>query len=220
MQKEVSFNEVISLGVILTSKRNGRAQPSIICATHAIQCFGFWWLLCLSASTSAQSCLLPGAEPWLLPVYTDATGTVSCKPGFYCPLLNPLNLSTYPVNCPPLPECTLDRLFGRLCGEPQGTFEPMVCPKGRYCPRPNVNLECPSGSVCAAGTVDPKEVPLALHMPCRVPRRTVPREHRAHDHRRCRDCRGGGWFIRKYFSIVPLSFSDEDVTPIESVSGK
>jgi hypothetical protein len=41
---------------------------------------------------------------------------LECKPGFFCPYVDPGNdLSMQPVVCPPTTECSLDRLSGRRC---------------------------------------------------------------------------------------------------------
>ncbi|ORY50039.1 hypothetical protein BCR33DRAFT_781546 [Rhizoclosmatium globosum] len=95
------------------------------------------------------------------------TAENACRPGFFCPYLDIANPATYPVQCPPSTLCFLLRSYGRYCDEPQGVFEPMVCPKGFYCPDYKTVTSCwhycLSGqtsptpceflSICPAGTV-------------------------------------------------------------------
>jgi hypothetical protein len=61
---------------------------------------------------------------------------------------------TWPVVCPPSPDCRLERLNGKLC-DPQGRLEPTVCPQASYCPSQWESLACPAGSFCPLGSVTP-----------------------------------------------------------------
>ncbi|OGM49784.1 ABC transporter, partial [Aspergillus bombycis] len=60
-----------------------------------------------------------------------------------------------PVYCPPTIECQTIRSqpYDNICAQPQGTFEPIVCPAGFYCP-PNgqEKIRCPSGFYCPLGS--------------------------------------------------------------------
>lgn len=78
----------------------------------------------------------------------------ACKPGFFCPYFDPDDRDTIPVACPPTTTCESSRLAGRTC-LPQGTFEPMACPAGFYCPDFKTVTVCPSGSFCPTGTWTP-----------------------------------------------------------------
>lgn len=108
-------------------------------------------LLILAASladVNAQSnpLCLSGATPFQI--------DTKCAPGWYCPLYVAGNSSTYPVQCAPTNDCLLDRLKTQFC-ERQGTYEPMLCDKGFYCPSPTEMYECPAGSVCYRGQFEP-----------------------------------------------------------------
>lgn len=60
-----------------------------------------------------------------------------------------------PQYCPPLPQCQDLRLSGAQC-TPQGTFEPVLCDAGWYCPNNGTErIECPSGSYCPHGVASP-----------------------------------------------------------------
>ncbi|KAI6855134.1 hypothetical protein KC323_g8496 [Hortaea werneckii] len=53
-----------------------------------------------------------------------------CLPGWYCPNSSPLNP---PQSCPPYERCQILRA-NRLSCNPQGLYEPIICPAGFYCP--------------------------------------------------------------------------------------
>jgi hypothetical protein len=65
-----------------------------------------------------------------------------CLKGMYCPNLNVNDPTTIPVKCIASPECELRRLTGLPCNDTehhqgrQGTYEPVICPRGHYCPTP------------------------------------------------------------------------------------
>jgi ABC-type glutathione transport system ATPase component len=42
----------------------------------------------------------------------------------------------------------------------QGTYEPLVCGKGKYCPTPAEQIECPEEHFCPLGTVQPHPCPV------------------------------------------------------------
>lgn len=107
-------------------------------------------------SLSGQ-CLMDGADGLMLDPYYDSNGTITCMPGFYCPNLDTQNTSTYPVYCPPLPDCALDRILGDECDDVQSPFEPQLCPKRYYCPTPHQKIRCPEGYFCFAGFMQPRK---------------------------------------------------------------
>ncbi|ORY49964.1 hypothetical protein BCR33DRAFT_781479 [Rhizoclosmatium globosum] len=79
----------------------------------------------------------------------------ACKPGFFCPFLDINNPATYPVQCPPSGNCFYFRSIGFPCWEPQGVFEPMICPSGFYCPDYKTVTVCPPGHYCLTGQTAP-----------------------------------------------------------------
>jgi len=78
-----------------------------------------------------------------------------CPRGFFCPLLNASSNKTWPQICPPTLECQLQRLNGVWC-EPQGVYEPKLCPAGFYCGNGTAATRCPAGHWCARGSVAPR----------------------------------------------------------------
>ncbi|KAL8668284.1 MAG: hypothetical protein Q9168_007087 [Polycauliona sp. 1 TL-2023] len=79
---------------------------------------------------------------------------VGCLPGFLCVNNTPDLLPTY---CPPLVDCQSARMTGGTC-DPQGKFEPVVCPPGSYCPLGGKDkIECPAGHWCSVGFVEPQK---------------------------------------------------------------
>ncbi|KAI5844501.1 ABC transporter-like protein [Morchella snyderi] len=76
----------------------------------------------------------------------------NCGLGFYCPN----NTATHPPEyCPPKPECQIIRMGGEVC-EPQGLYEPIVCPRGNYCPKGGKEMiKCPPGHWCPVGSFEP-----------------------------------------------------------------
>ncbi|KAJ3179619.1 hypothetical protein HDU87_002825 [Geranomyces variabilis] len=88
-----------------------------------------------------------------------AVGTVvssepGCLPGFYCPALTATGPERATI-CPPTDECLALRLLGGMCAEPMGLYEPIVCPKGSYCPTFNTIYPCPESHFCPIGTIEP-----------------------------------------------------------------
>lgn len=111
-------------------------------------------LVCI-ATTAHGRCIVDGSSGLRL-VTRVVNGVTTCPPGFVCPGFNPSNVSTFPVYCPPTPDCTVKRLQGKLCSTPMGTFEPYLCPAGHYCPNATQVLLCPSGTYCPYGQVQPR----------------------------------------------------------------
>jgi hypothetical protein len=63
-----------------------------------------------------------------------------------------------PQFCPPTPECLVTRLqsVNNICAEPQGTYEPLICPPGSYCSDGGRSIApCPKGHFCPLGTAEP-----------------------------------------------------------------
>ncbi len=86
---------------------------------------------------------------------TDGTGP-ACASGYYCPFINETDPTTWPSVCPPTPSCYVDRVVSILC-EQQGTYEPVVCEAGFYCPDFRTKLICPEGHFCRLGSTEPVE---------------------------------------------------------------
>ena len=64
------------------------------------------------------------------------------------------NNATFPPQyCPPAADCQSSRLMGQSCA-PQGTFEPVVCEAGFYCPKEGGKIRCPAGSFCRIGSYE------------------------------------------------------------------
>ena len=78
----------------------------------------------------------------------------ACLPGYVCPFLDPDNDITWPTSCFPTPQCVTERLSTLFC-EPQGFFEPYLCPAGFFCPNSQNFFPCPKGHFCTVGTVVP-----------------------------------------------------------------
>ena len=116
--------------------------------------------LCVQRSLGENiSSCLTGFPP------TPLTNTADCAAGFYCPHINASQEWTWPQYCPPTIECQFARLEGQWCA-PQGTFEPMVCEGGRYCPNATASLLCPEGTFCVRGSTVPRACgPLSLCPP-------------------------------------------------------
>ena len=104
--------------------------------------------------------------------YLDAAGELDpknclagCDPGWFCPMVQncaPDNgdpatspWSLRPEYCPPTISCATKRLGSSFCDEPQGPFEPLLCPPGKYCPDQSTMLTCPAGSYCMRGSTAP-----------------------------------------------------------------
>eukprot|EP01040_Poterioochromonas_malhamensis_P002992 gene2989-3179_t len=77
-----------------------------------------------------------------------------CAPGWYCPLYNTSNSSTYPVQCAATDDCLLDRLKTDFCDR-QGRYEPVLCEKGYYCPTSVEQIKCPKDHFCPMGQYEP-----------------------------------------------------------------
>ena len=93
-------------------------------------------------------------DPDARPLYLTNNET-SCAKHFYCPNITADNPLSYPQACPPSVECTFERLSGFYC-LPQGRYEPVLCPRGFYCPDQKTKLVCPAGSWCPSGSVAPR----------------------------------------------------------------
>jgi hypothetical protein len=113
----------------------------------------------LSTPVYGGRCYFDNSSGFPLPAYRDPrTGQIACTPGFYCPGFNASNPSTYPVACPPSPDCALLRSWGLTCDDLQGDHEPMVCKLGYYRPLPNGSslsrmIKCPSSAYCHYGSI-------------------------------------------------------------------
>ncbi|RKP14681.1 hypothetical protein BJ684DRAFT_8159 [Piptocephalis cylindrospora] len=79
----------------------------------------------------------------------------TCADRFYCPNTTASNPASLPQACPPTQECAVSRLYQLWCPA-QGQFEPVVCPRGYYCPDPQTMHRCPKGYFCPAGTTVPR----------------------------------------------------------------
>ncbi|KAI4217923.1 MAG: hypothetical protein LQ349_008953, partial [Xanthoria aureola] len=87
---------------------------------------------------------------------------VGCLAGFLCVNNSPELL---PAFCPPTVSCQSARMTGGLC-EPQGQFEPVVCPAGSYCPPGGKEkIECPAGHWCSVGFVKPEKCSIGASCP-------------------------------------------------------
>ncbi|CZR59382.1 related to ABC transporter protein (ATP-binding-cassette protein) [Phialocephala subalpina] len=108
-----------------------------------------------------QVCLMPGGVPVTIQNKTSWE-SVGCLEGFFCQHNTDDNLPQY---CPPLPECQDLRLSGVQC-TPQGTFEPVLCDAGWYCPNNGTQrIECPSGSYCPHGVASPIKCSIGSRCP-------------------------------------------------------
>mmetsp|Transcript_60670 Transcript_60670/g.70354 ORF Transcript_60670/g.70354 Transcript_60670/m.70354 type:complete len:757 (-) Transcript_60670:522-2792(-) len=107
----------------------------------------------------AATCYVDNSSGLLMPIVRDASGAVMCPRGFHCPGFNASDPATYPVYCPPSPDCQTQRLQGMLCDNSMGTYEPWICPKGKYCPDASQILECPSEYYCPLGQAAPLPCP-------------------------------------------------------------
>lgn len=82
------------------------------------------------------------------------TTDYTCPDRFYCPNITQGDPSTKPQMCPPSLECMRLRLQLTYC-DPQGRYEPIICPKSMYCPTPDTLLPCPEHHYCPWGTQVP-----------------------------------------------------------------
>ena len=94
-----------------------------------------------------SACLQPLAFPLPLNIST-------CDLGFLCPYVQAGNEFTFPSICPPTIACQLTRLGSAYC-EPQGVFEPYLCPPGSYCPDTATAVLCAEGTYCQRGSFAP-----------------------------------------------------------------
>ncbi|MCJ1307995.1 hypothetical protein MMC25_001645 [Agyrium rufum] len=96
-----------------------------------------------------QSTCLIGALP------VDLSQQNICLAGFFCPN----NTASQPPQfCPPTAQCQMTRLqtLWNTCGEPMGTYEPIACSPGFYCPEGGrQRLLCPSHYYCPLGSQSP-----------------------------------------------------------------
>ncbi|KAL2068056.1 hypothetical protein VTL71DRAFT_16154 [Oculimacula yallundae] len=98
------------------------------------------------------SCLLPGGVAIPLQIGTEFQNT-GCILGFLC---KNNTIDNPPNYCPPHPICAVSRLHGGSCPEPQGFFEPQLCPSRFYCPKGGKEqIICPAGFYCPRGSVEP-----------------------------------------------------------------
>ncbi|KAI9227817.1 MAG: hypothetical protein DHS80DRAFT_16527 [Piptocephalis tieghemiana] len=88
----------------------------------------------------------------------------TCPPHYYCPNTTASNPASLPRLCPATKDCTMTRLYNGWC-EPQGPYEPMVCPAGHYCPEPSTKYPCPEGYFCPYGTISPRSCGPIAHCP-------------------------------------------------------
>ncbi|KAI8614740.1 hypothetical protein BC830DRAFT_1257030 [Chytriomyces sp. MP71] len=120
-----------------------------------------WKLIPKGVNESGYGCFFNPTRPYGFPLFnTSSMAPVSnpsdlCGKGFFCPYLDVANSATYPVSCPAVGPCYIQRGQGVNCDIPQGIFEPMACPKGYYCPSYNEIRPCPVGSYCLTGSSKP-----------------------------------------------------------------
>ncbi|KAE8419482.1 P-loop containing nucleoside triphosphate hydrolase protein [Aspergillus pseudocaelatus] len=79
-----------------------------------------------------------------------------CNLGFIC---HNTNRENPPKFCPPTKSCQAVRLqpSENICQEQQGSFEPVACTPGYYCPpQSQEQIRCPPGSYCPLGSYHPK----------------------------------------------------------------
>lgn len=125
-----------------------------------MSCTLFLALLALTMAPmmSDAFCFTTNSSGIPLPPHYNERGEIDCLDGFVCPYLDPLNVSTYPVYCPPTDDCVEKRAIGEIC-DSQGLYEPQIVPKGHYSrDRRNV-VECPAGYYCPIGSKEPIECP-------------------------------------------------------------
>lgn len=112
-----------------------------------------------------SSCLV-GTQPLVL------QNQGFCNLGFFCrwwsmvlcwlawhQFLGPnISINNPPQYCPPTIQCQITRLLqtANTCQEPQGTYEPIVCAPGYYCPFGGKSkLICPPNHYCPLGAFRP-----------------------------------------------------------------
>eukprot|EP01033_Poteriospumella_lacustris_P019313 gene19313-13966_t len=99
----------------------------------------------VSAASPVGTCLT-GSTPFELSTF--------CAPGYYCPLYNASDSSTFPVQCAATDDCVITRLTAKFCSA-QGTYEPLLCEAGHYCPSPSEQIKCPEDHYCPIGQSKP-----------------------------------------------------------------
>eukprot|EP01033_Poteriospumella_lacustris_P015814 gene15814-11317_t len=99
----------------------------------------------VSAAAPVGTCLT-GSTPFELSTF--------CAPGYYCPLYNASDNSTFPVQCAATNDCVITRLTTKFCSA-QGTYEPVLCKAGNYCPSTSEQIECPEDHYCPIGQYEP-----------------------------------------------------------------
>ncbi|KAJ3071441.1 hypothetical protein HDU98_005335 [Podochytrium sp. JEL0797] len=82
----------------------------------------------------------------------------SCASHFYCPNATPSVVQSLPQICAPTDDCILARLATNMC-QPNGPYEPEVCPTGNYCPDVATLIQCPEGYWCPTGSIAPRPCP-------------------------------------------------------------
>eukprot|EP00759_Apiculatamorpha_spiralis_P045957 PhF_6_TR42666/c0_g1_i6/m.64307 len=122
-------------------------------------------LLCIAfivefCSAQSSICLTRGYPYPLGPAYDGRM----CMRGFLCKNLTLDNNRTYPSMCPPTLDCALMRLARSPC-EPQGWYEPMICPAGSECPDMHTQKPCPAGYWCTDGTYSAKKCSYMSYCP-------------------------------------------------------
>ena len=115
--------------------------------------FSFNSFFAAHAASSTCSNGLPGV-PLL---YKGSQSQV--MPGFYAPLFDPNNASTFPIACSPDIVCQVRRMLGLECENSQSSFEPTMCPAKFYCPNATTKLPCPEGYYCRFGRAEPLKCP-------------------------------------------------------------
>ncbi|KAF2111187.1 ABC transporter-like protein [Lophiotrema nucula] len=99
-----------------------------------------------SLNSSVTGCFSNGSVPILL-AQND-----TCSLGFFCP--NSSNAQP-PQFCPASQVCQGTRYSKGTC-DPQGMFEPIVCPAGHFCPLGGKQkLACEQGTYCPLGSYEP-----------------------------------------------------------------
>eukprot|EP01040_Poterioochromonas_malhamensis_P016556 gene16556-18824_t len=95
----------------------------------------------------------------------------ACAQGYYCPLYDASNSSTYPVQCAATDDCLLDRLATDFCSR-QGRYEPVLCEEGKYCPTPTEQIKCPADHFCPIGQSEPRKCGSLTSCPAGSSKRT------------------------------------------------
>ncbi|KAK8014377.1 hypothetical protein PG990_007673 [Apiospora arundinis] len=105
----------------------------------------------------AAPCWREGAVPIQIQT-VESWQKDGCSEGFLC-MNNTVN--SLPQYCPALTVCQQSRLAGDPCAidgitKGMGPFEPVVCPKGYYCPKGGKEMtRCPERNYCQPGAAAP-----------------------------------------------------------------